>query len=239
MKCYYDFHIHTCLSPCGGEDNTPNNVVNFAKMLGYDAIAVCDHNIAGNVSACQKVGEKVGLIVIAGMEVTTSEDIHVVCLFKTANQAKQLEKIVHDRMLIMPNDKKIFGEQIFRNENDEVTGEYPNMLLYGVDIGVYEIVKIVEDIGGICFPAHIFKEGSGILPILGTLDDLIGFKIIEKGRNIPNEKLAEGNLSKYYPLDNSDAHYLEDMREAENFLECEKNIESIFEFLKKIQIIKN
>ncbi len=232
MKCYYDFHIHTCLSPCGGEDNTPNNVVNFAKMLGYDAIAICDHNIAGNVPACQKVGEEVGLVVIAGMEVTTMEDIHVVCLFESCEQAMKLEEIVQERMRIMPNDERIFGKQIYMNENDQITGEYPNMLLYGVNIGVYEIVKIVEEIGGICFPAHIFKEGSGILPILGTLDDMIGFKIIEKGKNAPWEKLKEGNLSKYYPLDNSDAHYLEDMREAENYLPCEKNIKSIFEFLK-------
>ncbi len=236
MKCYYDFHIHTCLSPCGGDDNTPNNVVNFAKMLGYDAIAICDHNIAGNVSACQKVGEEVGLIVIAGMEVTTSEDIHVVCLFESVDGVNQLEKIVHDKMLIMPNDEMIFGKQIFMNENDEIIGTYPNMLLYGVDIGGYQIVKFVEEIGGVCFPAHIFKDGSGIIPILGTLDDMIGFSIVEKGRNAKKEKLSEGNLSKYYPLDNSDAHYLEDMREAENFLPCEKNIESIFEFLKKFKV---
>ncbi|HPF56920.1 MAG TPA: phosphoesterase, partial [Clostridiales bacterium] len=24
----YDLHIHSCLSPCGDEDMTPNNIVN-------------------------------------------------------------------------------------------------------------------------------------------------------------------------------------------------------------------
>ncbi len=232
MKCYYDFHIHTCLSPCGGEENTPNNVVNFAKMLGYDAIAICDHNTAGNVLACQKVGESVGLIVIAGMEVTTSEDIHVVCLFKTAKQALKLEEIVLSRMMIMPNDERIFGKQIYMNENDEVTGENPNFTLYGVDIGIYEIAKIVESLDGICFPAHVLKEGSGIIPILGGMDDGMGFKIIEKGKNATAEDLKNAGLENYHVLDNSDAHYLESMREAECWLECERNVESIFQLLK-------
>ena len=36
--------MHTCLSPCGDNDMTPYNAVNLAKLLGYDMIAVTDHN---------------------------------------------------------------------------------------------------------------------------------------------------------------------------------------------------
>ncbi len=233
MKCYYDFHIHTCLSPCGGEDNTPNNVVNFAKMLGYDAIAICDHNTAGNVSACQKVGESVGLIVLCGMEVTTCEDVHVVCLFEGLESVLKLEEIVSSRMMKMPNDEKIFGKQIYMNEFDEITGENPNFTLYGLDIGIYELPQIVKELGGICFPAHIFKEGSGILPILGSIDSDMGFSIIEKGKNNSFDDVKNAGLERYLVLDNSDAHYLESMREAENFLECEKSVKGIFEFLRR------
>ncbi|MBR6692984.1 MAG: PHP domain-containing protein, partial [Clostridia bacterium] len=64
QKVYYDLHIHTCLSPCGDVDSTPNNVVNMAKIKGLDVIAITDHNTMGNVEACIKVGEKVGLTVI-------------------------------------------------------------------------------------------------------------------------------------------------------------------------------
>ena len=39
-----DLHMHTCLSPCGDDDMTPYNAVNLAKLLGYDMIAVTDHN---------------------------------------------------------------------------------------------------------------------------------------------------------------------------------------------------
>ena len=43
MQYYYDLHLHSCLSPCGDMDMTPNNLVNMAKILGLDVIALTDH----------------------------------------------------------------------------------------------------------------------------------------------------------------------------------------------------
>ena len=54
---YYDFHIHSALSPCGDKDMTPNNIVNMAAIIGLDAIAISDHNSVGNVRSAMKVGE--------------------------------------------------------------------------------------------------------------------------------------------------------------------------------------
>lgn len=234
-KCYYDFHIHTCLSPCGGEDNTPNNVVNMAKLLGFDVIAITDHNTCGNVRACQKVAEKVGIIVIAGMEVTTSEDIHVVCLFDEVEKAERFEEIIIKRTMAGNNDEKIFGEQIKMNENDEVVGHESRLLIYGVDIGIYDISLMVKESGGICFPAHIFREGSGILPILGGIDKDMGFCMLEKGLHGKLWQIEEAGYHDYFVLDNSDAHYLEHMIEAKNFLRCEKSVGGVFDFFHKVE----
>ncbi|HAS37802.1 MAG TPA: phosphoesterase, partial [Ruminococcaceae bacterium] len=81
MKLYYDFHLHSCLSPCGDNDMTPYNLVNMAKILGLDAIALTDHNTAQNCRAAMEVGKSIGVTVIPGMELCTSEEVHVVCLF--------------------------------------------------------------------------------------------------------------------------------------------------------------
>ena len=48
MKLFYDFHIHSCLSPCGDDDNTPNNIVNMALIKGLNVIALSDHNTGKN-----------------------------------------------------------------------------------------------------------------------------------------------------------------------------------------------
>ena len=81
MRCYYDLHLHSCLSPCGDMDMTPNNLVNMAKLLGLNVIALTDHNSSRNCAAAMAVGREIGLTVIPGMELTTCEDIHAVCLF--------------------------------------------------------------------------------------------------------------------------------------------------------------
>ena len=60
---------------------TPNNIVNMAMLNGLDVIAVSDHNCARNLPAVFSVAEKAGMLVIPAIEVCTSEEVHVLCLF--------------------------------------------------------------------------------------------------------------------------------------------------------------
>ena len=89
MKLYYDLHIHSALSPCGDMDMTPNNIVNMSIIKGLDMIAVTDHNSCGNVRAVMEVaGDR--LLVIPGMEVETSEEVHVVCYFPDIERCEKM-----------------------------------------------------------------------------------------------------------------------------------------------------
>ena len=81
MKLYYDFHIHSGLSPCGDNEMTPNNIVNMAKLYDLDVIALTDHNSTLNCQAVMDAGKEIGLTVIPGMELCTAEEVHLVCLF--------------------------------------------------------------------------------------------------------------------------------------------------------------
>ena len=94
MKFAYDFHIHSCLSPCGDDDMTPQNIANMAKIMGYDIIALTDHNTCLNCPALMKVGEEIGLTVIPGMELCTSEEVHIVCLFPSLDDALRFSEHV-------------------------------------------------------------------------------------------------------------------------------------------------
>lgn len=87
MKYSYDLHIHSCLSPCGDMDMTPNNIVNMASLLGLDLIAVSDHNTALNLPAVFSVAKQVGLTVIPAIEANTAEEVHVLCLFPELEDA--------------------------------------------------------------------------------------------------------------------------------------------------------
>ena len=82
-----DLHVHTCLSPCAERLMRPRAIVEAAVARGIGMIGVTDHNSAGNVRA---VIEQAGgrLCVIAGMEIATSEEAHVVGLFPSAAAAE-------------------------------------------------------------------------------------------------------------------------------------------------------
>lgn len=58
MKLYCDLHLHSCLSPCGDDDMTPNNIVNMAKLKGLTCIALTDHNTAMNCRATAMAADR-------------------------------------------------------------------------------------------------------------------------------------------------------------------------------------
>lgn len=75
-----DLHLHTCLSPCGSLEMSPQRIVETALERGLDAIAVTDHNSTLQCPEIQALGEERGLMVFAGAEVTTREEAHCVAL---------------------------------------------------------------------------------------------------------------------------------------------------------------
>ena len=72
-----DLHLHTCLSPCGSLEMSPQRIVETALERGLDAIAVTDHNSTLQCPEIQALGKERGLTVFAGAEVTTREEAHL------------------------------------------------------------------------------------------------------------------------------------------------------------------
>lgn len=236
MKYYYDLHLHSCLSPCGDMDMTPNNIVNMAKLLGLDVIALTDHNTSLNCEAAIKAGEKAGLLVIPGMELTTSEDIHVVCLFPTLEKALEWSSYVDEHRIKIKNKTEIYGRQVIMNENDEETGEIEHLLLPASDISVTSAHKLVKGFGGICYPAHIDRDSYSIISVLGEIGEYCSFTTAELAdiSKLPVLKAQHPILGDMNIVTNSDAHYLENMREAENYLELPRlSRENVIEYLDK------
>ena len=225
MKLFYDLHIHSCLSPCGDMDMTPNNLVNMAKLLGLDVIALTDHNTSRNCAAAMAVGREIGLTVIPGMELTTAEDIHAVCLFPTLEKAMAWDEYVDSHRIKIRNRPDIYGRQVMMNENDEEVGELEHLLLPATEIPIISAYKTVKTFGGVCFPAHIDRDSLSVLSVLGEIDPACGFKTAELADKTKLEQLGKLHpiLDTMHIITDSDAHYLENMRDAENFLEAEDN----------------
>ncbi len=222
MKIYYDFHIHSCLSPCGDNDMTPNNIVNMAALKGLDAIALTDHNCGHNVSAAIEAAKELPLTVIPGMEIETAEEIHVVALFETVDAMEKMQNLVLSKLPPIKNKPALFGEQIIMDKHDKVIDFKEQFLITACSMDIFEVTEKVRSFGGVVFPAHIDKSSYSVLSNLGTIPEELGFTSVEiKKKPIPENLKKEGIDTRYNILHNSDAHYLWDISEKENYIECE------------------
>jgi PHP family Zn ribbon phosphoesterase len=221
MKAAYDFHLHSCLSPCGDREMTPRNIVNLAKLLELDIIALTDHNSCRNCAAAVLAGAEIGLAVIPGMELCTAEEIHVICLFSDIENAEAFSEVVRHRMPPVKNRPDIFGEQIVMDSGDNHVETEELLLLSASDIPLSEAPALVRAFGGFCYPSHIDRESFSILSTLGGFPPEPGFTCAELSPRADIDAL----MARYPELKNlrfmrsSDAHYLEEMAPARGVIE--------------------
>ena len=239
-RYYYDLHIHSCLSPCADDDNTPNNIAGMAMISQLDIVALTDHNTCKNCPAFFEACERYSITAIAGMELTTAEDIHVVCLFEQLSDALRFDEYVGVRRMKIKNREEIFGNQHIMNSADEIIGKDEFLLSAATDIPLEEVPALVKDFGGICYPAHIDRDANGIINILGTIPDTPVFDFYEVRDKESIEIYGEKyNIPKDCFLVDSDAHFLEGLRDKEFCISLpdaestDKVRENLFRYLRR------
>ncbi len=218
-KYYYDLHIHSCLSPCGDDDNTPNNIVGMAMLSGLDIVALTDHNTSKNCPAFFQAAKKHGIIAVAGMEITTSEDIHAVCLFETLEGAMEFDREVDKKRIKIKNKIEVFGHQYIMDGDDNVIGEEEHFLPIATTVSLEDVPDMVRAFNGVSYPAHIDRQSNGLIHVLGTFPQTPYFSCFEL-----NDKANLDEYVKKYSLENkryivgSDAHYLTDIKDKDAFV---------------------
>ena len=214
----YDLHVHSCLSPCADDDMTPGNIAGMAAVQGLDVVALTDHNSAKNCPAFFAHAEKFGIIPIAGMELTTAEDIHMLCLFPTLEAALKFDAVVEESLIKVKNKPRIFGNQYIMNGDDEVAGEVGHLLTNATSIDVASAWRMCLDLGGACYPAHIDRDSNGMLAVLGDFPEDVPFAAFELNDKQSYHSLAERlpHLKEKRYVVSSDAHNLWSVSEAEN-----------------------
>ena len=211
----YDFHIHSCLSPCGDMDMTPQNIAGMAYIKGLRLLALTDHNTARNAPALIRAAKQYDLTVLPGMELTTREEVHVLCLFSKEEDALDFDAYVYERLVKIRNRKEIFGEQILMDENDEPVGEEDYLLSNVADISFDDVYGLVTSFHGIMIPAHIDKDTTSLLSSLGSIPPDSRFTCAEVRNPDRLNRLQEAHpyLKGGRIITDSDAHYLPDISE--------------------------
>ena len=128
-RYFYDLHLHSCLSPCAEDDMTPANIAGMGSLCGLQLMALTDHNSCGNCRAFLQACRQYGIVGVPGMELTTAEEIHLVCLFPDLEQAEAFDRAVQTKRFPIRNKPAVFGNQYYMDAEDKVLGEEPNLLI--------------------------------------------------------------------------------------------------------------
>lgn len=239
----YDFHTHSCLSPCADNDNTPCDLAGMALLNGINVMALTDHNSAKNCPAFFKAAEHYGIIPIAGMELTTAEDIHTVCLFEELDGALSFEEYLDKFKTKIKNRTDIFGDQLILDSGDNIIGFEENYLPIATALTIEAAAEAVVKYGGVCYPAHIDRQSNGIIAVLGAMPEYPEFPCVELNNSNNREEFdVKYGFSDKRILISSDAHRLSDLRENNDFIEINSDIRDtasvkreIFEILRGLK----
>ncbi len=230
MRIYCDLHIHSCLSPCGDAAMTPNNIARMAMLKGLDAIAVADHNSARNLPALSAACREAGVLLLPALEINTAEEAHLLAYFPALETALCFSEEIYAHLPPLPNRPDLFGEQLILDENDEVIAREPHLLIGALSLPLDDLVLRINALGGAAVPAHINRGSNGLLNVLGFLPPSLPIAAVEVSRALP----CPANLNGLRVLHSSDAHYLEDMLEAEEPYDIpERSIQALFDFIKR------
>ena len=237
MRILADMHVHTVLSPCASRDMIPPAIVREAARKGLAMIAVCDHNAAGNVEAVIAAaraarGEDAGgapLAVIAGMEITTSEEAHVLGLFPDASCARAAAEEVLSSLPLWRPLSSPGSSPCTRSPEQELVdaagariGFEEKMLSAASRFTLSETVDLIHRHGGLAIAAHMDRRSFSVVSQLGFLPPGVPFDGLEISAAGVARGRAAGFASHGMPLvSSSDSHFLDDIGVSATALDVE------------------
>ena len=202
---------------------TPSNIVRMAHIKGLDVLALTDHNSLKNTPAFMQAAGQYKIIAIPGIEVCTIEDVHVIGLFPTLEDALGFDEFIYGKLTDIENNPKIFGNQYIYNERDEIIASEPKLLISGALISIDEAYEKISSYNGVMIPAHIDRPAYSLIANLGFVPENSMFTCVELKDKINEQDLVQNNpyLKNCNVIYNSDAHYLYEINERDNYIEVE------------------
>lgn len=213
MLAAYDLHIHSCLSPCASNDMTPDNIAGMAHIKGLSIISLTDHNSGRNLLPMAEAAEEYGIMFIPGIEVASSEEVHILAYFAELQSAIDFGETIYGSLPDIKNRPDIFGEQIIVS-NDSRSGVLDKLLLQASAYSIDDIVKIVKCAGGCAVPAHINRDSFSVISNLGFIPSNL-FSCVEVADSLPCPPIDAA----YKVLHSSDAHDLGSISEPLNTID--------------------
>jgi hypothetical protein len=190
----------------------PMALVQKAIEAKLDMIAICDHNSSANVPYVINAAQTSHLKILPGMEITSSEEVHLLAIFDSLSNLKLLQIII-DQHLAGVNDEERFGVQAIVNENGEVEGLNNQLLIGATDLSLDTLINYIHQFDGLAIAAHIDRESFSVLSQLGFIDDNACFDALEITHftGFDQARIKYQELCKYSFIISSDSHFIKDI----------------------------
>lgn len=204
-----DLHNHSCLSPCGSLESSPLRMAQAARNKGIDIFALTDHNAVENLPAFAECCRALDICPVFGLEVSSIEEVHTLCLFGELEEALQFGRGIYQQLISLPNQPEKMGDQVFVDAEENILGELDKHLSSGsVALSLEELTQEVHRLSGLFIPAHIDRPSFSIKSQLGFLPQLSSqhFDAIEVMRSP-----CALNTAGIAEITGSDAHFLDDI----------------------------
>jgi PHP family Zn ribbon phosphoesterase len=221
---FADLHVHTALSPCADDSATPPNIVASAIGNGMQMIAVTDHNSAENVEAVVKCGKIHGLKVIPGMEISSREEVHLVCLLRSVESALELQRIVYAALPDKQNQPDYFGRQLVMDSEGNTKEECMRLLIGAADLPLDAIIREVHGLGGLIIAAHVDRPSFSVIANLGMVPPDAAFDALEISSALKRDEAVAKfpGIGRFPIVTASDAHFPRDIGESPTLFLLEK-----------------
>jgi len=209
-----DLHIHTVASACAEIEMLPPLIVERARQLGLDVIAITDHNSAANVAAVCEAAHESDLVVWPGIEVQTREEAHITCLFDSPEQAEALAATIEGHLPHEENPEAFFGVQLVVDAQGEFLRKDALLRQVACGLSVESVVSLVRERGGIAIAAHVDRPSYSLVASLGFVPEDLDLAALEVSQATPLGEIHSRlpQVARWPLIRSSDAHTLSQMR---------------------------
>ncbi|HAR96566.1 MAG TPA: histidinol-phosphatase [Deltaproteobacteria bacterium] len=196
--------------------------------------------MAENCTYAARLGKDNGVLVLSGMELQTSEELHLLAIFGDHEAAMELQEYVYSNLPSVPNNPDYFGDQVVVDEKDVIIRSEERLLLNSTALSINEAVLWIKERGGIVIPSHIDSSAFSIVSQLGYVPPGLPFDALEIEKMEKLETIRPFVMAKDTPLVTfSDAHYLKDIGRRRTLLEMERpSYEGVVEALGHLPTIR-
>ncbi len=158
-----DLHAHTTAS-----DGlfTPTQLVEHAKKVGLQGVALTDHDIVSGIEEALEAGKRWGIEVIPGVEISTlweKKEIHILGYFIDTHSPKLLEQLHRQRQA-----RQLRNQQMIKKLNE-----------LGIEIQMEEVLaKKRDDVSNLGRPhiAEVLVDKGVVQTISEAFDKYLGEK---------------------------------------------------------------